>query len=231
MYQYTVTNFVNNDVSSGAIVYASDHNTQGALLAAVINGNIDNNNLSASAAIDGSKIATDGVTDTQLDFPRWWQEIARTTLGVAGDTITVSSIPARKYLLVLFSATATGGTLDTNVKFNNDGAANYAFYQSAALGVGGANVSQTSIGFESGATDSGQASYGRMEILNITAKEKSFLHKSVSQDAAGGATVAAVLTNEGKWANTSAQINRIDWTNTGTGDFAIGSEVIVLGHD
>jgi hypothetical protein len=56
---YTVTNFVNNDVSSGNIVYASDHNTQGSLLAAVLNGGIDNSNISSSAAIATSKLADD----------------------------------------------------------------------------------------------------------------------------------------------------------------------------
>lgn len=54
-----MTNFVNNDVSSGAVVYASDHNTQGALIASVLNGNIDNANIASSAAIATSKLADD----------------------------------------------------------------------------------------------------------------------------------------------------------------------------
>ncbi len=52
--------FVNNDVASGQTIYAADHNTQGSLIAAVLNGGLDNNNISSSAAIATSKLADDG---------------------------------------------------------------------------------------------------------------------------------------------------------------------------
>lgn len=54
-----MTTFVNNDVSPGAVVQASDHNTQGSLIAAVLNGGIENANVGASAAIATSKLADD----------------------------------------------------------------------------------------------------------------------------------------------------------------------------
>lgn len=61
-----MTQFVNNDVASGNIIYASDHNTQGALLSAVLNGGIDDNNINASAGINGSKLADSSVTPAKL---------------------------------------------------------------------------------------------------------------------------------------------------------------------
>lgn len=163
----------------------------------------------------------------------WWEEIARTTLGSAGDTITVSSIPARNYLKIILRGIATGGTLDTNLRFNNDSGANYAYYQAAAMGAAGAAaVSQTGIAWESGATDSGSTQAGEVLIYsNVATTEKMFKAWSISGDATGGATAPAVIEEMGKWANASAQVNRIDWINSGTGDFAIGSEVIVLGHN
>lgn len=64
-----MSTFTNNDVNSGDIVQASDHNTQGALLAAVINGGLDNNNIAANAAIAGTKLADDSVDgDKMVDF-------------------------------------------------------------------------------------------------------------------------------------------------------------------
>lgn len=59
--------YTNNNVSAGAVVRASDHNTQGALIAAVLNGGIDNNNISPTAAIAGSKLADGAITTAKLE--------------------------------------------------------------------------------------------------------------------------------------------------------------------
>lgn len=84
-----MTQFVNNDVSSGAIVYATDHNTQGSLLAAVLNGGLDNDNINASAAIAGSKLATSGVTHTQVAAGFSVQTVSSSTTAVATGTTTI----------------------------------------------------------------------------------------------------------------------------------------------
>lgn len=57
-----MSTFVNNDVSSGAVVLASDHNTMGALIAAVVNGGLDNSNLASGAGLTADKIADDAIT-------------------------------------------------------------------------------------------------------------------------------------------------------------------------
>lgn len=160
-----------------------------------------------------------------------YQEIARTTLVAAADVITVSSIPPYKYLIFLLYGNAGGGTVDTNFKFNNDGGSNYMSTHNVSYGAAVANGNTTSVASESGATDSGGINTGRIEVIaNITAEEKNFLYGFISQDAAG-ATIPTYLNGFGKWMNTSAQINRIDWNNSGTGDFAIGSEIVVLGKN
>lgn len=197
---------------------------------------IDGLNIKDGKLNTNDSVVTSNITDGSVTFAKttgiWWEELGRTTLGSAGDTITVSSLSQRTYLKVLFSGYATGGTLDTNVRFNNDSGSNYAYYQAASLGTGGAQTSQSGVGFESGATDSGSSSYGQFEIFNIPAREKMFSAFSASGDATGGGTVPSAIQTIGKWANTANPITRIDWINSsGTGDFAIGSEVIVLGHN
>lgn len=159
-------------------------------------------------------------------------ELARVKLTAAGDTISVTNIPPRRYYRVYATLIATGGTVDTSIRFNNDSGTNYAHTLSANFGAAGVTSSATSFPFESGATDSDQQGSGVIDIFgNMVAQEKNFRWFSVSQDAAGAATQPVQVHGYGKWANTSAQINRVDFINSGTGDYAIGSELIIEGMD
>lgn len=222
-----MSNFVNNDVASGAIVYASDHNTQGALIAAVLNGGLDNANLSASAAIAGSKLADDTITAAKIDWSTsggiWWEELGRQTLGSAGDTITVNSIQTKKYLKIVVHI-LNSGQVSPIIRFNNDSGANYTRRISSD---GGADSTAT------GATNglsvpavSGMV-FLEFEVANIATSNKGL--KGTSIRYGGGAPNRDV--HAGMWSNSSNAISRVDAVNAGTGDFAIGSEVIVLGHD
>jgi hypothetical protein len=90
-----MSNFVNNDVTSGSVIQASDHNTQGSLIAAVINGGLDNNNIASNAGIAGSKLADSGVDFNKVAAGACVQEVevlsgaatTGTTLMVQDDTI------------------------------------------------------------------------------------------------------------------------------------------------
>lgn len=157
----------------------------------------------------------------------WWQELGRTTLGSAGDTISVTSLPARKYLLVKVLLLDTGGTVGPGFQFNGDTGSNYARRASADGGAEATQTSQTSsnVGF-----NSASLSFTEVEIINVATSAKFITgHAAYGNNAAS--TAPARIEFAGKWANTSDQITRIDVVNLGTGDFAIGSEVVVLGHD
>lgn len=141
------------------------------------------------------------------------------------------SFAARKYLRVLFFAFDTGGTIRPSFTFNADTGANYAITISENGGADGSSVSQTSF-LTTGAASASPC----MTVLNINgniaADEKTAWLFGGFAGAAGGGN-APGNRREGivKWANTSAQITTISAANTGTGDFAVGSEMIVLGHD
>ncbi len=181
---------------------------------------------------DGTIVTTtdvDTVTDTMLDYPRWWQEIGRTTLSVAGDTISLTSLPARKYLRIIISVIATGGTIGPALRFNNDSGTTYAYRNFGAAGSSGAGT--TSIPFDAGAVGAFPF-FVTIDVVNILAQEKLLIGHSVGQNTAGVANFPVNKELMGKWVNTAAQITRVDVTNlVGAGDFAIGSEVVVLGHD
>jgi hypothetical protein len=159
----------------------------------------------------------------------WYEELGRAALTTAGDVITVTSIPPRKYLKLLITITGTG-SVNTNIRFNNDSTASYAgssFYNNAGSAAMFDFVSANQIYLD--ATASNGLMFADLSISNLSTRSK-LVQGTVNQDNAV-ATVRTLPQNiTAKWVNNS-QINRIDVVNLSTGDFAIGSEFIILGHD
>jgi hypothetical protein len=99
--------FVNNDVSSGSIVYASDHNTQGALIAAVLNGNVDDSNLASSAVTEtklaSNSVATAKIADSAVTAPK----IGGIRLSGRGAAVDSGTPPSASTTLFLAQAGST----------------------------------------------------------------------------------------------------------------------------
>lgn len=141
-------------------------------------------------------------------------------IGSVSDTISSGTITARKFLKVILFLIPSGN-ISSNLRFNNDSGANYAFNR-----VSGDSVSQTSIG----TGNSALKQYSVFDIYNRTATAKTVQQYTVFGQASA-ATAAIWDRTIGEWHNTSVQITRIDAINGGSGDFAVGSRMIVLGHD
>lgn len=206
------------------------------------NGSIDASNLATSAvstakiadsAVTTAKIADSNVTAAKINFGGagdgiWWEEIGRITTNSTGDTISVTSLPARRYLQVHVLA-INSGQLDTSLRFNNDSGNNYSQQGSSDFGAGGDTTSASSIALDPGTPST--IEYMKLDILNIASSEKLVMASITDAGGSGASNAPNNRRSFSKWANTSAQISRIDILNSGTGDFAIGSEVVVLGHD
>lgn len=190
--------------------------------------------LAAGTGFNTGAIPTAALADGSVTFAKtsgiWWQELARTTLAAPADTITVNSIPARKYLKVFIFLIPTGGTINSSTRFNNDSGTNYAFRYSQNGAADSTIPSTTSV-----ATDNQVAAtriYTTMDIVNLSAQEKGIIGATSDANTIGAANVPLRREFAAKWSNVSTQITRIDTINsTGTGDYAIGSEIVVLGHD
>jgi len=229
-----------NTFSGNTTISSSEVNSNFDTLYNEFNGSISAANLADDAvtaakladnAVVAANISSDSVTATKIDWAStgtdggiWWEELGRTTLSGAGDTISVASLPARKYLKLHAKWSNTGGTVSAQIRFNNDSGNNYAFrYTSDAID--GAVTSAALIGSFGGETGSLEGYVSNTATLIKTGKGS----------AVSGSTSAATSNDYAeiwfKWVNTTDSINRIDLVNTGTGDFAIGSEVVVLGHN
>lgn len=200
------------------------------------NGGINASNLASSsvstAKIADSAVTTDkindgAVTNEKLSSEAGFVEMGRQTLSSASDTISVTGLPARRYLQVQV-LTIGSGTITQLMRFNNISTNTYAYRSSVNGGSDSTTTSTSGIQFTSG--DSNNTSFIVMDIENRTTSEK-IVHAHTSLGAAGAGNAPVRVETAAKWVNTSDQITRIDIINTNTGDFASGSEIIVLGHD
>ena len=158
-----------------------------------------------------------------------WKELGRTTLSSAGDTIAVSSFAAKDNLMILLHKINTGGGVNPTVTFNSDGGSNYARRYSANGGSDTTNVNQTKL--ECTYTGATPTSYVVTPIINKSGKEKLLNFYDCEEGTAGAGNAPNRMEVVAKWANTSAQITSVSFGNDDSGDYAIGSEVVVLGYD
>lgn len=191
----------------------------------------------ADSNVTTAKIADDNVTAAKIDWAStganggiWWEELGRTTLGSAGSTITVSGIPARKYIQLIISVVASGGAVAlVQVRLNNDSGNNYSRRTSTD---GGADATAVNNSFFLNSTGmaSGAPFTSVTNILNVANLAKLGMTLSNADGTTGAGTAPSSNVTFTKWANTTDQISRID-VLASSNNFATGSEVIVLGHN
>lgn len=223
-------------VNNGDEVNQDLFNTRFGLVADLLNGNLDGDNIAAggvtaaqlgASAVTTAKLADGAVTGVKTTGI-WWSELARTTLSASGDTISVPSFTANKYLKIVVFALPSGG-VDAVLRFNNDSGANYAYRFDQNNGSTSSATSANQLAINP--TANANTKFIVIDVVNLTANSKMVqgVGSEPNTDAASALPERGEFT--GKWANTSAQITRVDVVNAGAGDFASGSEVVVLGHN
>ncbi len=155
-----------------------------------------------------------------------WVELGRTTLGGAGDNIDITSLSDKRYYMYLLDRDTSGST-SARMTFNNDSGSNYAT-RYASDGTEYTATSQSTIGQH---TSASQNSFTCGYIANKSDKEKLISSWIVGDGGTGAANAPGRYEQFWKWDNTSSAINRIDINNHLGGDFASGSELVVLGWD
>ena len=159
-----------------------------------------------------------------------WVELGRTTLGSAGDTIDVSSLPNKRYYMLLRNNIASGA-VRTGLRLGYttiDTGSNYVHRRSVNGASDQTNVNHNRI---VGDTDIVGHDFNVEYIANLSGKEKLVQLNQVVQNTAGAGTAPSRTEQVGKWINTSNPIDIIQSYNAETGDFNTGSEIVVLGWD
>lgn len=160
-----------------------------------------------------------------------WVELARTTLGSAGDTIDVTSLPDKRYYMVLGSTTnGSGGSTQQSLRFNGDGGSNQYGRRYSADGGGDTNNMSTRISTGS-ATAANSNAFTVGYVANKSDKEKLAISHGTDSNGSGAGTASSRMKAVGKWINATDSINSISIFNPTSGDFQSGSECVVLGWD
>jgi hypothetical protein len=157
-----------------------------------------------------------------------WVELARTTLGSDGDSIDVTGLADKRYLMALINVPTTGNARP-RTRFNADTGTNYADRWSQVGGGDNTTTSQSFIYNE--VTSTTDDTFAVCYASNLAAQEKLTICQGVSAKAAGAATAPHRSEVVGKWANTSNAISQWNITNDLAGDYTSGAECVVLGWD
>ena len=142
-----------------------------------------------------------------------------------GDSAHVFENEEFSRYLVFFDSNVN---INMNIQYNADTGSNYADRNSFSGGADSTSTSRTNSNpFNGGALDHFSIHY----LANLSSNEKLGIVHSMNQGASGAGTAPARTENVHKWSNTSNAVNRIDYNQQNAGDYASGSEVVVLGWD
>ncbi len=162
-----------------------------------------------------------------------WVELARTTLGSAATTVSVASIPDRRYYKVLVNTLGKNNSgvnlaYRYGVTTTTDSGSNYAYRYSVNGAADGAFTSSTSAGI---GQPTNLPEFSVYYISNLSAQEKLIQGQHMLQNTAGAGTAPLRTEFVNKWVNTSNPMGFIEITTNGAFTFNSGSEVVVLGWD
>ena len=155
-----------------------------------------------------------------------WKELDRVTLTSAGDTLDTGTFTAKDNIMILENKIPTG-SCRSKYQFNGDDNDNYSQRYTDNGGSDGTFTADPVIyAYHSGGS---AKSFSVHSIINNSSQEKLLIGNIVENGGDGSGNAPNRQELVGKWANTSAQINRVKLFNDGSGSFDTGSELVVLG--
>ena len=161
-----------------------------------------------------------------------WKEVGRTTLGSNSQNITVSSIPDKRYYMVLGSIDLTGAGTGGGFRFGSgsvDSGSNYAYRQNANGGTDSTAVTQTRAHPVGGYSNADEFYVGY--IANLSLKEKLLQMHRLYGLGGGAGNDPKRAEYASKWVNTSNPLDTLNFYQGGSDNYVSGSELVVLGWD
>lgn len=158
-----------------------------------------------------------------------WKEVGRTTLGSSADTISVASLPDKKYYMILGHIKNTGGNTVSHVRVNSS-TADYSLRRSVNNATDQTETSTNRL-FSTHNSKSIDSRFIQGYLANKSDIEKLGLFNVVENPSTGASGQPAKIEGVGKHAQTSSALNEVRLYNDEAGSFATGGELVVLGWD
>ena len=159
-----------------------------------------------------------------------WKFLDKTTLGSAGDTISVTGLDNKRYYMFLTDAKAVTDNLYPELEVNGDATTNYG-YRREINGVTAAAGSYKAMFPTNTPCAVGETYFSVGYIANLANKQKLGISHDVFSEASSSTNAPSRQAHVSKWNNTTDSINRLDMSEDGSGEYASGSELVVLGYD
>jgi hypothetical protein len=121
------------------------------------------------------------------------------------------------------------GNVNPLLTFNSDSGSNYAWRYNNNGGTDATVVNGTKL--EMAVTGTTPTLFNIFYSVNVSTEEKLLIGHTVEQNTAGAGTAPQRMEVVSKWANTSDQITTVSFGNDAAGDYAIDSNVSVIGSD
>ena len=158
-----------------------------------------------------------------------WKELTRVTLGSTSTTMTTPTFTNKRYYKVLVHGIQSSGSVETGLGINgiNSGSP-YASRLSVDGGTEqtGINVNSIADGWFSDPNEY----ISEINIANLAGKEKLIIGHTGGANTAGAGTAPKRMEWVGKFVP-SPDVDVSSILITGSGTFAVGSEIVVLGWD
>ena len=155
-----------------------------------------------------------------------WSKLGSTTLGSAGDTITVSGFTASKFNIFL-THVLNSGSADVTTRMDSNTGNNYCNRRSINGGTDELNTSRSNIINNGNNNDALVVQY----ITNIAGEEKLTLSHASDRGTAGAGNAPNREESIGKFTVTAGQFTSLTAFNSDSGDFDTSSNLSVLGSD
>ena len=165
-------------------------------------------------------------TSTDFGLEGGWKELARTKLGSANATVSVTGLPDKQYYMILCDRTS-GGSMNTGVQLNGDTSSNYSFRRNAGTS-DNAETDQTNM---EGLSTNTSYAFEVGHLANLANKEKLNIRQHVARNGGGESAAPYGADMVGKWDNVSDAVSSYQWISANSATYGSGSEVVVLGYD